>query len=69
MEPTRQLCFPDLVRIVGVSVGRLSNCSLDEALGLAVGLQQIVLGPSVLDAQPSEAAGKLVGSIAAAVVG
>ena len=37
---------------VGVGVGPFAQAGLDEALGLAVGLGRIGLGPNVFEAQP-----------------
>ena len=50
-------------------VGPLSECGLDEAFGLAVGLWGVGLGADVLDAQLPAGVTEGEGFVAASVVG
>src|SRR3954452_6815828 len=54
---------------VGLSVGPFAQGGLDEALGLAVCLGRIGLGPDVLEAELAAGAAEGLGAIAGAIVG
>ena len=55
--------------VVRDAVGPFSDCRLDEALGLAVGLRPVGSGEAVLDLQITACGGELLGAEGRAVVG
>src|SRR5882757_2651817 len=54
---------------VGVSVGPLAEGSLDEALGLAIGLWSVRSGEAMLEAEGGDGGAHGVGAVAGAIVG
>src|SRR6187455_3765416 len=55
--------------MIGLRISPLAQASLDEALGLAVGLGRIGLGPNVFEAQPRAERAEGKRFVAGAVVG
>ena len=55
--------------VIGAGVGPLAGDSLDEALGLAIGLWAIGPGEAVLDAQVAAGGGEELGAVSGAAVG
>ena len=52
-----------------MSVGPFAERSLDEALGLAVGLRSVKAGEAVLETEASDFGGESAGAVGGAVVG
>src|SRR4051812_35627235 len=69
VQPDRQLLGTAIGSWIGLSVGPLSECGLDEALSLAVGFGRVGLGTDVLDAQVPASIPKVECFITTAVVG
>jgi hypothetical protein len=55
--------------LIGARIGPLSQCCLDEALGLAVGARAVGPGIAMLESQASAQAAKAPGLVTGAVVG
>src|ERR1700709_1663438 len=69
VQPDRKLLGPAIGCWIGLSVGPLSECGLDEALSLAVGFGRVGLGTDVLDAEVPTGVAEGEGFIATAIVG
>src|SRR5882757_1871613 len=69
VQPDRKLLGTAIGCWIGLSVGPLSECGLDEALGLAVGFGRVGLGTDVFDAEIPTRIAEGEGFIATAIVG
>src|SRR3954463_6222909 len=69
VQPERQRSGAVVRGWVGLSVGPFAQGGLDEALGLAVCLGRIRLGPDVLETEIAAGAAEGLGAIAGAIVG
>src|SRR3954470_3575218 len=69
VQPDRQRSGAVIRGWVGLSVGPFAQGGLDEALGLAVRLGRIRLGPDVLEAEIAAGGAGGLGAIAGAIVG
>src|SRR3954453_6309445 len=69
VQPDRQRTGAVVRGGVGLSVGPFAQSGLDEALGFAVGLGRIGLGPDVLEAEIAAGRAEGLGAIAGAIVG
>src|SRR3954453_1905318 len=69
VQPDRQRSGAVIRGGVGLSVGPFAQGGLDEALGFAVCLGRIGLGPDVLEAEIAAGAAEGLGAIAGTIVG
>src|SRR3954451_9193175 len=69
VQPDRQRTGAVVRGGVGLSVGPFAQSGLDEALGFAVCLGRIGLGPDVLEAEIAAGGAEGLGAIAGAIIG
>ncbi len=69
VQPDRQRSGAVVRGWVGLSVGPFAQGGLDDALGLAVCLGRIGLGPDVLEAEITASGAEDLGAVAGAIIG